>query len=354
MKKLFCESLYNLEAYSPGDQPLGKIIKLNTNENPFLPSPKISKFLKNFNEFDRLRKYPSPSSEKLREEIAKLHKISADEVLVTNGSDEALSILFRACLSENSTFLMPNPTYSLYPILKDLVMNGTKIKEIPVLENFSLDFETLKKEKANLLAFANPNAPTGILAEKKELIDLVKSLDCAVLCDEAYIDFAKPNSTMINEIKNLPNLFVSRTFSKSYSLAGLRVGYIISNKENIFELNKIRDSYNLGFLEQEIAKIAIKDQTYLKKNVKKIISLRENLKKDLEKLEFFVINSNTNFLFAKVPNLKAKELYDFLCSKKVFVRYFNYPNLKDYIRITIGIESEHKILLKWIKEFLNK
>jgi histidinol-phosphate aminotransferase len=354
MKKIFQEYLYNLKAYVPGDQPKGKIIKLNTNENPFPPSQRIKKFLKNFR-IESLRKYPSPSSENLRIEIAKLHKIDKDEILVTNGSDEALAILFRACLSKDSVLLVPNPTYSLYPVLKDLQMNGTKIKEIPILENHHLDFVSLKKEKANLLAFASPNAPTGILEDKKDLIDLLSCIDYPVLCDEAYIDFANPNSSMISEISKYPNLFVSRTLSKSYSLAALRVGYIISQKENIFELNKIRDSYNLGLIEQKIACLAIKDQSSLKKNVKKINSLKENLVKKLNKLGFQINSSDTNFLLAKVPkSTNANELYQFLCEKKVFVRYFNYPNLKDYIRITIGKDSDHKILLNWIKNFLEK
>lgn len=354
MKKLFNEKLYSLDAYTPGNQPTGKVVKLNTNENPFPPSPRVQNFLAKFSAFDSLRKYPSPTSFDLRKQIAKLHKLHADQVLVTNGSDEALAILFRACLTANSIFVMPDPTYSLYTVLANLQMNGASLKKIPVLENFHLDLRTMKNSKAALLAFANPNAPTGILESKKDLSDLIQTFDSAVLCDEAYIDFAKKGSSMISEISEHPNLFVSRTFSKSYSLAGLRVGYIVSSKENIFELNKIRDSYNLGYLEQRIALESVKDQKYLLSNVQKIILERNFMKEELKKMNFQVLESSTNFLFAKPTNVNAKDLFLYLEKKKIHIRYFASPRISEFIRITISNREENSILLNAIKQFIKK
>jgi histidinol-phosphate aminotransferase len=208
------------------------------------------------------------------------------------------------------------------------------------------------QQKGDLLAFATPNAPTGIIESKDKLIQLISNFSNAVLCDEAYIDFAPKNSSLIPEIKNFKNLFISRTFSKSYSLAGLRVGYIISNEENIAELLKIKDSYNLGMLEQKIALEAFKDQKYLSKTVSKITNSRKKLTGKLSKKGFQVLESNTNFLFAKPPSpYKADELFEYLKSKKIFIRYFKDTLTKDYIRISIGLEKENKKLLKEIFAF---
>jgi histidinol-phosphate aminotransferase len=354
LKKLFNEKLYSLDAYTPGNQPKGKVIKLNTNENPFPPSPRVQNFLAKFSSLDSMRKYPSPTSIDLRKQIAKLHKLHPDQVLVTNGSDEALAILFRACLNSNSIFLMPDPTYSLYTVLANLQMNGVILKKIPVLENFHLDFQTLKNSSASLLAFANPNAPTGILESKKDLGDLIKTFGSAVLCDEAYIDFAKKGSSMISEISEHSNLFVSRTFSKSYSLAGLRVGYIMSSKENIFELNKIRDSYNLGYLEQKLALESLKDQKYLLSNVQKILIERNFMNLELQKMNFKVLESSTNFLFAKPSEVNAKDLFLYLEKKKIHIRYFESQRISEFIRITISNRNENSILLNAIKQFIKK
>lgn len=352
MNKLFIEDLYTLKGYTPGDQPTGKIIKLNTNENPYPPSPKILKSISKILKTGLLRKYPNPISDELRIEIAKQNKIKKENVLVVNGSDEGLAILFRACLKKESTLIMPDPTYSLYSVLASLCFTNTRLVKIPLLSDFHLDFETLMQQKGDLLAFATPNAPTGIIESKDKLIQLISNFSNAVLCDEAYIDFAPKNSSLIPEIKNFKNLFISRTFSKSYSLAGLRVGYIISNEENIAELLKIKDSYNLGMLEQKIALEAFKDQKYLSKTVSKITNSRKKLTGKLSKKGFQVLESNTNFLFAKPPSpYKADELFEYLKSKKIFIRYFKDTLTKDYIRISIGLEKENKKLLKEIFAF---
>ncbi|MCX7997853.1 MAG: aminotransferase class I/II-fold pyridoxal phosphate-dependent enzyme, partial [Leptospiraceae bacterium] len=208
-------------------------------------------------------------------------------------------------------------------------------------------------QKGNLLAFASPNAPTGILESKEILCEIVSKFDGLVLVDEAYIDFASPNSSMISEIKNFSNLIVSRTFSKSYSLAGLRVGFLVSQKQNIDLLLKMKDSYNLGMLEQAIAKTAIEDVEYFQTNIQKIINSREKLKQELENLDFEVLESSANFLFAKPPHpFRAESIFTQLRDSNIYVRYFTQERCKDFLRITIGTESENEIFLSSLKSIL--
>lgn len=361
MKKYFQPALYDLAPYIPGAQPpvTKKIVKLNTNENPYPPSPKIKKAIQTILNKGLLRRYSNPISKTVIQEIAKLHKVPESFVMVTNGSDEGLAILFRATLGDSDIALMPYPTYSLYPVLTELQLNQARIEKVRLKEDFHFDFGKIKKtgksSKIKLLAFANPNAPTGILERKEDIIDLIKNFKGIVLCDEAYIDFAPVGSSLISEVKNLENLVVSRTFSKSYGLAGLRVGYLISQPQNISQLMKIKDSYNLGMLEQEIALTALKDQTYLKKTLTKIITSRNKLKRSLETLGFYVLESNTNFLFVKPPEgFYANEIFQFLQADEIYIRYFQDEFCKDFLRITIGTEKENKILLDKIKKAVNR
>ena len=360
MKKYFQQPLYDLAPYIPGEQPSGtkKIVKLNTNENPYPPSPQIKKVVKNILAKGLLRKYSNPISSNVIKEISTLHKIPESHIMVTNGSDEGLAILFRATLGPGDIALMPYPTYSLYPVLTNLQLNGAKIKTIELKKDFHFDFEKIKKasnSKVKLLTFANPNAPTSILENRSDIIDLVKNFNGIVLCDEAYIDFAPEGSSLIPEVKKLKNLVVSRTLSKSYGLAGLRVGYLVSNPENISQLIKIKDSYNLGMLEQEIAIAALKDQKYFKKTINKIVQSREKLNNNLKKLGFTILESNSNFLFVK-PSGKysAEEIFLYLKSEEVYIRYFRDNFCKDFLRITVGTEIENQILLEKIKKAITR
>lgn len=352
--KYFNERLYDVAPYTPGEQPSSKdrVIKLNTNENPYPPSPKIKEVVDSILSEGLLKKYPNPNSSKLCEEIANKEGISKEQVLVTNGSDEALSILFRAVLGANDKVVAPYPTYSLYPVLTELALNGSSIEKVPLKGNLHFDYIALKSAKGKLLTFASPNAPTGILERKQELLDLISSFKGAVLCDEAYIDFAPNGSSLIQEINRHPNLFVSRTFSKSYSLAGLRVGYIISSKENIQLITKLKDSYNVGMLEQAIALEALKDQPYFLSNVQKIIQSREELTQQLSKLGFYVVPSSANFIFVKPPkSIYPIDLFEHLKKSNILVRYFSDAISKDYIRISIGSKEECEILFGKIKEY---
>lgn len=357
MKKFFQNELYKLDPYVPGEQPKSgkKIIKLNTNENPYPPSPKIKQAISDILKKGLLKRYPSPNSDGLRTAIAKHHGITEDMVLVTNGSDEGLSLLFRAILSPKSKVVIPFPTYSLYPILTELEMNSSTVEKIHLLSNLHFDFEKMKKAKGDLLAFASPNAPTGILEDENKLLSLISHFQGMVLCDEAYIDFSPPGSSLIQFVNKYTNLVVSRTFSKSYSLAGLRVGYLVSHAENILLLQKLKDSYNLGMLEEAIAMEALKDKKYFDKVIRVIIKSREKLADDLRKMLFTILKSETNFLFVKPPiNVNPLRLFEYLKQKNIYIRYFKDDFCKSYLRITIGDPKENKILLNEIQAYLSK
>lgn len=357
MKQYFQKSLYDLEPYVPGEQPEPgkKVVKLNTNENPYPPSPKIKKAFELIGKKGLLRRYPNPTSLRLREALAELHHIEPENILITNGSDEGLALLFRAVLPPKGKVVIPYPTYSLYSVLTEIQMNGSTIEKVPLLPDLHLDFKSLKKQKGNILAFASPNAPTGILEDENRLLDLIAHFSGLVLCDEAYVDFAPPGSSLIQFIKRYPNLVISRTFSKSYALAGLRVGYLVSNPETILLLSKLKDSYNLGMLEEKIAIEAVRDRKYLQKTVTLILKSREKLKNELNKLLFTVVSSDTNFLFIKPPlNIQPAALFDFLKRKNIYIRYFKDDICKDYLRITVGTQKEIKELLLQINNYLNK
>ncbi len=357
MKDYFPQALHELAPYIPGEQPssTSKIIKLNTNENPYPPSPKILEAIQDILSNGYLRKYPQPTSKNLCESIAKYFQIDPEMILATNGSDEGISILFRSVLTQNAKLIIPWPTYSLYPVIAGQLMNNTKVVYVKLKNDYHLDIEQILSHKGNLLAFANPNAPTGILENKDILRYILSNFDGLVLVDEAYIDFASPDSSMISEIKNFPNLIVSRTFSKSYSLAGLRVGFLVSQTQNISLLMKLKDSYNLGMLEQTIAKSALEDISYFRNNIQKIISSRNKLQTDLENLGFYVLSSQTNFLFVKPPSpFLAEDIFLNLKNLNIFVRYFKEEMCKDFLRITIGTEEENELLVSSLVSILKR
>lgn len=355
--KYFNPALYQIQAYVPGEQPApdAKICKLNTNENPYPPSPKIPASVETILADGLLRKYPDPVSSKLAAAIAKQEGLQPEQVLLTNGSDEGLAILFRAVLQEGDTFVMPYPTYSLYTVLVESLMDSVEIHKIPLLQNLYFDISKMKQATGKLLCFAYPNAPTGILQDKAEIIDLARSFPGIVLCDEAYIDFSPVGSSMADQLTELPNLIISRTFSKSYSLAGLRLGYLLGSSENIALLHKLKDSYNVGMLEQAIGLSAYLDQKYFQDNIEKVLQTREILRKSLQELGFQVEPSAANFVFAKPPaSLAPEELFQKLKEKEIFVRYFTDTLSKNYLRISVGTEEENEYLLQTIRGIVGK
>ncbi len=353
--QLIRKEVIEFQPYVPGEQPgLGEsVIKLNTNENPYPPSPKIEESIREILSKGVLRKYPNYHSAELQNSIAKRYGLKPDQILVTNGSDEALRLLFYALLSPKDTVVAPDPTYSFYPVLSEEVMLGVTYKKIPLLSDLHFDFESLKKEKGKLLCFAHPNAPTGILEDKNKLLDLIRNFEGVVLSDEAYIDFAKPNQSLITEIQNHPNLIVSRTFSKSYSLAGLRVGFIAGESKLIDLIRKLKDSYNVGILDQRIALTAWEDEDYFQKCLGLVVSERKRLTEELGKLGFSIPESSANFIFCKPKQgISPEAIYKTLKDKNILVRYFSTGISKDYVRISIGTEEENNSLLKELKSIL--
>lgn len=354
--KLFVRNeLQTFSPYTPGEQPglTTSTIKLNTNENPYPPTPKIQKAVEEVIEKGLLRKYPNYHSRKLQELIAKDYDLDPNQILVTNGSDEALRLLFQTFVGPGDVVVAPDPTYSYYPVLTEQMMVGAKYKAVPVLPNLHFDIETLMKCEGKLLCFAHPNAPTGIEEPKEELLKLVRSFPGLVLSDEAYIDFTDEGASLIPEIKTNSNLLVSRTFSKSYALAGLRVGYLVGSLETIAWIRKLKDSYNVGILDQVIAETSYADKEYFLTKRKLVVQERSRLKTNLESIGFTIPESSTNFLFCQPkPGVSPEQLYISLKEKNILIRYFSYGICKDYIRITIGTKEENDLVFQTLKTLL--
>ncbi|MCZ8343965.1 MAG: histidinol-phosphate transaminase [Leptospira sp.] len=351
------KEVLDFKPYTPGEQPSlsAETIKLNTNENPYPPSPKIKECMDSIFETGLLRKYPNYHSVGLQTAISKEYNLTPDQILVTNGSDEALRLLFQAVVGPGDVVVSPDPSYSYYPVMTDQVMVGAKFQSIPLLPNYHFDMETLRRVQGKLLCFAHPNAPTGILEPKEEIKNLCKTFSGIVLCDEAYIDFSPNGSSLVDEIKNFPNLVVSRTFSKSYALAGLRVGYLMGNSDLIGLIRKLKDSYNVGILEQKIAEISFLDKEYFEEKRKLVIEERSSLKGELEALGFFVLPSETNFLFCK-PNagISPESIYQKLKERQILIRYFSTGISREFIRITVGTKTENERLLLEISNILKE
>jgi len=335
----FSNKVEGLEPYVPGEQPKdGEYIKLNTNENPYSPSIKVIEAIKKVN-FEKLRLYPDSECMELRETYAKLLGVAANNIFVGNGSDEVLATAFQTFYMGKDNVLMPDITYSFYPVYCNLY--NITANEIPLKKDYTIDINNYLIEN-NGIVIANPNAPTGIALSKDETETIVKNNpNSVVLIDEAYADFGE--ETVLPLINKYNNLIVVRTLSKSYSLAGLRVGFAIGNKELINGMNRVKDSFNsypIDMLAQIGAIEAIKDVDYLNEKIDIIISTREKTKKALIELGFTVLNSKTNFLFITHKEKQAEDIFKYLKENKILVRYFKKPRLDNWIRVTIGTNEE--------------
>ena len=341
---MIAQHVRKLEAYVPGEQPKAKnVVKLNTNENPYPPSPACAKVLKGF-DLDRLRRYPDPVFAALRDALAKLNKTTPDRVFVGNGSDEVLSLAARAFVEDDESIGSLDPSYSLYKTLAAI----RNVKWVGVEEITSAHFSTFPPFhfSTSLFLLTNPNAPTGMFREVADIAAFAKKFPGVVLVDEAYADFARDNCMRLATAPKNRNVLVMRTFSKSYSLAGLRVGYCVGPKPLIDALYKIKDSYNVDALAQAIALAAVKDQKGMKANVAKVVKTRAWFTKELRARGWDVPDSESNFVFAKPPApLKAAALFEELKKHNVFVRYFKGEKTKERLRITIGTDQEMKELL---------
>lgn len=343
----FRKVIDEIDGYTPGEQPqrIGGWTKLNTNENPYPPSPAVAELLQ---EMDPavLRLYPDPVCRELRKLAAHLNGLCLDNVIIGNGSDDILTIAMRCFVSEDQLAACPEPSYSLYPVLANI--QGAACLQIPLNDDFSLPDDFVEKAgNAKLLLIPRPNAPTGTAFAIDKMKQICRDFAGIVLIDEAYGDFAE--QTCEDFVNEFPNVIVSRSLSKSYSLAGLRVGYAMASHHNISGMMKVKDSYNVNALSQKVALAALEDQDYLKANISKIRATRARLSAALKDLDFKVESSDANFIFASPPDGNGEKLYLDLKEQGILVRYFAGPVTGKYIRITIGTDEETDKLLEALK-----
>lgn len=351
MSKFWNEKVKSIEPYIPGEQPKDKkYIKLNTNENPYPPSPKAIEAMKNAVNED-LKLYPDPTCSNLIEKIADFYNVNEEEIFIGNGSDEILAFSFMAFFSKDKKILFPDISYTFYKVYAELL--DLKYELVKIDEDFNIPLEKFKVQNGGII-IPNPNAPTSKFIDVSELTKLVEAnYESVVIIDEAYVDFG--GESMIEYTKKYNNLLVVQTFSKSRSLAGLRVGFAIGHKDLIEGLNRIKNSINSYTIDRVAlagAAAAIEDKNYFEETRKKIIKTRTNTIYKLENMGFKVLNSQANFIFAKHNEVNGEFLYDALKDRGVLVRYFNKERINDYLRISIGTDEEMEILIKQLKAIL--
>ena len=355
MSQFWSKTVKNLTPYVPGEQPkLSQLIKLNTNESPYGPSPKVLTAIAAANN-DTLRLYPDPNSDALKQSIAKIHDLQTNQVFVGNGSDEVLAHAFLGLLKQDQPILFPDITYSFYPVYCNLY--DIAFETIPLKEDFSIDIEDyLQKNngKNGGIIFPNPNAPTGKALSLERIKALLQAnTQSVVIIDQAYVDYG--TESVVSLINEFPNLLVTHTLSKSYALAGLRVGYAVGHPDLIEALERIKNSFNsypIDKLAMAGAIAAIDDQDYLKRISKAVIQTRENLIKDLNELGFETIPSHANFIFTKHPTKDAATIAAALREKHIIVRHFKMELIDLYLRITIGTDEQCSTLIKALKEIV--
>ncbi len=333
------DKLRTIEPYVPGEQPnLPDMIKLNTNENPYPPSPKVVEVLKSF-DCDSLRLYPDPNSQLLADALAKRYGLASDQVFLGVGSDDVLAIAFMTFFNSKKPVLFPDITYSFYDVWAELFQIPY---ERPALdEHFDLIREDYYKENGGVV-IANPNAPTGVLQNMDFLRDVIEhNRDVVVIIDEAYADFSE--SSALELTKEYDNVLIVQTYSKSRSLAGMRIGYAMGNPELIKAMNDVRYSYNsypMTRLSVALGVAALEDETYFQDTVAKVVETREWTKEQLKRLGFSFRDSRTNFIFAAHESVPAVQIFDALREKHIFVRHFSQKRIDNYLRISIGTREE--------------
>lgn len=351
MSEFFSDCLNGLVPYVPGEQPRDKkYIKLNTNESPFAPSPKVIEAIDKGQVSD-LRLYSDPTADMLVGAIADYYSVDKDNVVTSNGSDEILAFIFRAFCGKSKGIVFPNVTYGFYKVFAQLF--NTDYREIPLKKDFSIDVADYENTSDNVI-IANPNAQTGVFLSVENVENLIKqNPERIVVVDEAYVDFG--GQTVIPLVKKYKNLIVVQTFSKSRSLAGARVGFCVCDKALADDIKTVKFSfnpYNLNRLSIVAATEAIKDKDYFLKTTSQIIENREFTEKELDKLGFETVGSTANFLLTKPKGISAKQLYLALKQKGVLVRYFDNSLISDYVRITVGSREQMEILIQKTKEVL--
>ncbi len=336
--------------YVPGEQPkVDKVIKLNTNENPYPPSPKV---LQAQCDMEKLRLYPDPEAKDLVHAIAQYHELQDDQVFVGVGSDDVLAMSFMTFFNSDKPLLFPDITYSFYDVWADLFRIPYRM--MPLKEDFSIDPSDYYGENGGVI-FPNPNAPTGQLVTLDFIRDvLTHNQDVIVIVDEAYIDFG--GQTALPLLNEFENLLVVRTFSKSRCLAGLRIGYAMGNAELIKALNDVKysfNSYTMNYPTIVMGAACMQDDAYFKNTVSKVIATREWFEKELIRLGFAFQPSYSNFVFATHKSAKAKDIFEAAKKEHIFVRYFDKPRIDNYLRISIGTDEEMKEFVRFLEQYLN-
>ncbi|MBV1879426.1 MAG: histidinol-phosphate transaminase [Pseudomonadales bacterium] len=353
-------NIQQMTGYAAGEQPQDeKTIKLNTNENPYPPSPVVDETIKRFTATS-LRRYPPPTAAKFRSIAAKLHQVEENNIIATRGGDELLRLVITTFVDPGETIAMSEPTYSLYPVLAQI--HNCPILKVPLEANWALNKDFIKKTnqaQAKLVLVVNPHAPSGHLLEPAEIKQLAELSNSVVLIDEAYVDFIDParQYDCLSLVKEYNNLIFLRTLSKGYSLAGLRFGYGIGHETLISPImNKTRDSYNLDLFSQQIATAALSDQNYASQTWHKVREQKQKLDQALITLGIKSAPSEANFLLATLNAdlpMTAQQVYVALKQQHILVRYFDAPGLQDKLRITIGTAEENDQLISTIKRLFS-
>ncbi|MDV7575078.1 histidinol-phosphate transaminase [Acinetobacter baumannii] len=341
-----------LEPYVPGEQPkIQNLLKLNTNENPYPPSPKVVEAVQAVlhAQADVLRLYPDPDATALKQAIAKQQNINVSQVFVGNGSDEVLAHIFKAFFLQDEPILYPDITYSFYPVYSQFF--GTKTKEIPLNENFEIDVRDYTQPNGGVI-ITNPNAPTSIALSLAEIEQVLQANpDRVVVIDEAYVDFGAESAVSL--INRYENLVVCQTTSKSRSLAGLRVGFAIAQTHLIAALEAVKNSFNSYPIDRFAIAAAVasfEDEVYFEEQCQKVITSREKLVRDLTELGFNVLPSKANFIFATHSQHDAGQLAQKLREQGIIVRYFNKPRINQFLRITVGTDEQNARLVQTLKQ----
>ena len=352
MSNTFMDNIRRVVPYVPGEQPAGKVIKLNTNENPYPPAPAVQEIL-NTDDAELLRKYPDPSIGPLVKALAKEYDLKPEQIFVGVGSDDVIGMSFLTCFAGEKPIAFPDITYSFYDVWAELFRIPYKM--IPLKDDYTIDIDDYDGQWGGII-IANPNAPTSIELGIDRVEELVKRHpECVVIVDEAYVDFGGTSAMPL--VAKYPNLLITQTFSKSRSLAGLRIGFAVGNPELIKAINDVKYSYNSYTLNRPsiVAGVAsLGDRAYFEKICEKVIATREAAKKEMAALGFSFPDSKTNFLFATHKSVPAEYLQKELKKRNIYVRYWKKPRIDNRLRITIGTDEEMAALYAALKEIISQ
>jgi histidinol-phosphate aminotransferase len=348
MSRFLRPSIRAMAGYVPGEQPRADapLIKLNTNENPNPPSPRVLDAIRQTLTSDRLRKYPDPLGTTFRQVAARLHGVDPDSILIGNGSDDILTIVTRAFVPEGGLVVSPTPSYLLYRTLAEI--QGARFRTVPYTEDWMLP-QRWPLPEANLTFVASPNSPSGTTTAGAELERLAAELSGPLVVDEAYVDFAESSAL---HLSRRPNVLVTRSLSKSYSLAGIRFGYAVADPALVRELVKVKDSYNCDVLSLAAAAAALEDQDYLRQTRARILATRARLSAELTQLGFAVCPSQANFLWCRRSDRPVQPIYAELKQRGILIRYMTYADYGDGLRISIGSDAEINRLLEELRRMV--